>query len=138
MVRRRAGQGAVSYTNSLAMIVPALRQGICNSLMEACFRGPDTFSIPIRDKVSLARTAYAAHTYDDELIEFFVNGTPPAGVTLARLQAYGFATVSAARTAAGYIRYKVMSDRRARANVIARLDELGWEFEPVAAPVSSA
>lgn len=118
------------FTQSLAMAVPAIRQEICNRLMEAAFRGPDTFKIPIRDKVTLATIAYGAHTYDDELITFFGGGAAPAGVNLARLQEYGFATVTAARTAAGYIRAKVMQDRNSYANMVAHLDEHGWELAP--------
>lgn len=120
----------MSWTQSLTMAVPAARQEICNRLMEAAFRGPNTFAIPIRDKVTLAHVAYAAHTYDDELITFFTGGAPPSGLTLARLQAHGFATVAAARTAAGYIRTKVVADRQSLKNIREHLDAQGWEIEP--------
>lgn len=120
----------MTFAQSLAMAVPAARQAACNALMEALGRGPDTFSIPIRDKVTLARVAYAAHAYDDDLIDLFVNQIVPPGVTLARLQSFGFATVAAARSAAGFIRFKVVNDRNALANVAARLDQDGWEIEP--------
>lgn len=117
-------------TQSLAMAVPVARQTICNDLMEACFRGPNTFTVPIRDIATQTRIGYGAHTYDDELIDFFVNQVTPAGVTLARLQSFGFATVASARTAAGYIRYKVMADRNSVANMVAHLALQGWELEP--------
>lgn len=120
----------MSWLNSLAMAVPATRREICNRLMAACFRGPDTFKVAIRDKVTLAIVGYAAHTYDDELIDFFLNGTVPAGVTLARLQQFGFATAAEARTAASYIRYRYLDSRDARANLKARLDQEGWELAP--------
>lgn len=123
----------MTWANSLAMAVPAVRQEICNRLMEACFRGPDTFKVAIRDKVTLQVVAYAAHTYDDELIAFFLNGTVPAGITLARLQQFGFATPTEARTAAGYIRYRYIVSRDALANLKTRLDQEGWEIVPAAA-----
>ena len=121
-------------TQSLAMAVPVAQQVVSDNLMEACFRGPNTFRVPIRDKVTLLRIGYGAHTYDDELIDFFLNQVTPAGVTLARLQAFGFATVSAARTAAGLIRYKAMGDRASVANMVAHLAAQGWELEPRGAP----
>lgn len=124
----------MSFTQSLVMAVPAGRQAVCNSLMEACFRGRNTFSVPIRDKTTLARVAYAAHSYDDELITFFTGGAAPAGVNLVRLQQYGFATIAAARTAAGYIRTKVMANRASVANLKAHLDAQGWELEPSVRP----
>lgn len=68
----------MATTQSLAMAVPTARQAICNALMEACNRGPNTFSVPIREKVTLLRVGYGAHTYDDELIDFFLNDTIPA------------------------------------------------------------
>ena len=117
-------------TQSLCMAVPVAQQVVCNNLMEACFRGPNTFTVPIRDKTTLLRIGYGAHTYDDELINFFLNQVTPPGVTLARLQAFGFATVSAARTAAGFIRYKPMGDRNSVSNMVAHLAAQGWEFEP--------
>lgn len=117
-------------TQSLAMAVSVAQQAVSNNLMEACWRGPNTFAVPIRDKVTLLRIGYGAHTYDDELIDFFLNQVTPAGVTLARLQAFGFATVSAARTAAGLIRYKAMGDRASVANMVAALALQGWEIEP--------
>ena len=120
----------MATTQSLGMAVPAIRQAICNTLMEACFRGPNTFSVPLRDKATLLRIAYGAHTYDDELIDFFVAGTTPAGVTLARLQAYGFTTVLEARTTAAFIRHKAMADRNSVANMVAHLAAQGWEIEP--------
>jgi hypothetical protein len=122
----------MSWTQSLAMIVPAARQEVCNRLMEALGRGPSTFAAPIRDKATLARVAYAAHTYDDALAASLtaVPQTLPPGVTLADLQAHGF-TASTARTAVGHIRFKVVANRQAVANLKARLDELGWEREPV-------
>lgn len=120
----------MSYALSLAMAVPAARREVCNRLMEALGRGPATFSQPIRDKVTLVVVAYAAHSYDDELIDLFANQVVPQGVTLARLQQFGFATVAEARTAAGYIRYRMMTGRNARANLIARLDQEGWELVP--------
>lgn len=120
-------------TQSLAMAVPVARQAVCNALMEACFRGPNTFTVPIRDKTTLLRIGYGAHTYDDELIDFFLNNVTPAGVTLARLQAFGFSTVAAARTVAGYIRYRPISDRNSVANMVAALALQGWELEPGAA-----
>lgn len=120
----------MSFGKSLAMAVPAVRRDECNRLMEACFRGPDTFSRAIRDKATLAVVGYTAHTYDDELLEFFLYGTVPAGVTLARLQEYGFATASAARTAAGYIRFRALDGRQAKQNLIDRLAEEGWELAP--------
>lgn len=120
----------MSWTQSLAMAVPVARQEVCDRLMEALRRGPGTFRRVIRDKVTLATVAYAAHTYDDELVELFINQTVPPGITLARLQQFGFATAAEARTAAGYIRFKVVSNRSALANLKARLDEEGWELEP--------
>ena len=111
----------MSWTLSLAMAVPAARQEVCNRLMEAIFRGPDTFAVPIRDKNTLAIVGYAAHTYDDELIAFFADGTIPPGVTLARIQQFGFATGASARTAAGYIRHRAITGRNAMANLKARL-----------------
>jgi hypothetical protein len=121
-------------TQSLAMAVPLASQAACNTLMDACFRGPSTFSVPIRDKVTLVRVAYGAHTYDYELITFFTGGAAPAGITFARLQAYGFATVAAARTTAALIRTKVMADQNSVANIIALLAAQGREIEPWAAP----
>jgi hypothetical protein len=119
----------MTFINSLAMAVPDIRREVCNRLMEALGRGPGTFSVPIRDKVTLVRVAWAAHTYDDELADSLVSQTLPPGVTLETLQAYGFATLGAAATAAGYIRYKVINNRRAVRNLIDRLDEEGWEIE---------
>ena len=124
----------MTWLNSLAMAVPEARKEECDRLMEACFRGPNTFSRPIRDKVTLQRVAYAAHTYDDDLIAFFENGTPPPGVTLARLQQYGFPTALSARTAAGYIRHRYIQSREAIQNLKARLDQEGWELEPAEIP----
>lgn len=120
----------MSFTKSLAMAVPAARQEECNRLMVALKRGPNTFSRPIRDKVTLLRVAYAAHTYDDELATALETLTLPPGVTLADLQAHGFATAAIARTAVGFIRFRAIESREARANLRARLDELGWELEP--------
>ena len=121
-------------TQSLAMAVPVAQQVVSNNLMEACWRGPNTFTVPIRDKTTLLRIAYGAHTYDDELINFFLNQVTPAGVTLARLQAFGFATVSAARTAASLIRYKPMGDQASVVNMVAHLALQGWELEPGITP----
>ena len=121
-------------TQSLAMAVPVAQQVASNNLMEVCWRGPNTFRVPIRDKTTLVRIAYGAHTYDDELIDFFLNNVTPAGVTLARLQAFGFATVAAARAAASLIRYKPMGDRNSVANMVAALALQGWEIEPVPGP----
>lgn len=119
---------------SLAMAVPAARQDVCNRLMEALFRGPNTFRRAIRDKVTLAIVGYAAHSYDDVLIDLLVHQIVPQGVTLARLQQFGFATAADARTAVGYIRYRMITGRNARANLIARLDQEGWELVPASAP----
>ena len=121
-------------TQSLAMAVPVAQQVVSNNLMEACWRGPNTFRVPIRNIATQVRIAYGAHTYDDELIDFFLNQVTPAGVTLARLQAYGFATVAAARAAASLIRYKPMGDRNSVANMVAALALQGWEIEPVVGP----
>lgn len=120
----------MTWLNSLAMAVPAARREECNRLMEACFRGPDTFNRPIRDKVTLQIVGYCAHTYDDDLIAFFLNGTVPPGVTLARIQQFGFPTANAARTAAGYIRHKYVANRDALKNLKERLDQEGWELVP--------
>ena len=121
----------MSELQSLVMAIPAARQDVCNKLMEALGRGPNTFSRPVRDKVTLARVAYVAHSYDDDLATSLTNSpqTLPPGSTLADLQAFGF-TAATAKTAIGYVRFKVMPDRNAKANAIARLDQEGWEFEP--------
>lgn len=111
------------------MAVPAARKEECDRLMEALKRGPNTFSVPIRDKVTLARVAYGAHTYDDELATALETLTLPPDVTLADLQAYGF-IAQTARDAVGRIRFKVVADRQARQNIKARLDAEGWEIEP--------
>ena len=121
-------------TQSLAMGVPLASQIACNNLMEACFRGPNTFTVAIRDITTKVRLGYGAHTYDDELVTFFAGGAVPAGVTLARLQAFGFATVSAARTTAALIRTKAMADRNSVTNMIAHLALQGWELEPGIGP----
>lgn len=116
--------------NSLVMGVPVARQDICNRLMEACNRGPNTFATPFRDKATLQLVGYLAHTYDDELIDFFVNGVTPPGITLPMLQQYGFATAAAARTAAGYIRHRAVADEAPMDNVATLLDTQGWELVP--------
>ncbi len=117
--------------NSLAMICLAANKAECDRLMLALGRGPNTFTTPIRDKVTLARVAYAAHTYDDDLADA-LSADPqvlPAGVVLADLQAQGF-TGTTARAAVGKIKFRVLASRQAVANVKARLDAEGWELEP--------
>lgn len=125
----------MSWTQSLAMAIPTARQEVCNRLMEAAYRGPNTFAaVRIIDKTTQALVGYAAHTYDDELVTFFTGGAAPAGVTLARLQQFGFTTVAAARTAAGHIHTKVIADRQSVKNIRDLLDEQGWEIERAETP----
>ncbi len=121
----------MTFNSSLAMIVLAANKAECDRLMVALKRGPNTFSIPIRDKATLARVAYAAHTYDDDLADA-MSADPqvlPPGVVLADLQAEGF-TAATARTAVSKIKFRVRANLPPLANVIARLDQEGWEFEP--------
>ncbi len=121
----------MTYNNSLAMICLAANKVECDKLMVALQRGPNTFSVPIRDKVTLARVAYGAHTYDDDLADA-LQADPqvlPVGVVLADLQAQGF-TAATARTAVGKIKYRVLGSRASVANFKARLDAEGWEIEP--------
>ena len=124
------GRG-VTRDNSLAMICLAANKAECDKLMVALNRGPNTFSVPIRDKVTLLRTAYCAHTYDDDLADSLtaVPQVLPPGVVLADLQAEGF-TAATARAAVGKIKFRVLTGRASIANVKARLDLEGWEFEP--------
>ncbi len=125
----------MTYDNSLAMICLAANKAECDRLMVALRRGPNSFSVPIRDKVTLLRVAYAAHTYDDDLADALAADPQvlPAGVVLSDLQAEGF-TAATARTAVGKIRFRVLASRAAAANVKARLDAEGWEIEPSAMP----
>jgi hypothetical protein len=120
----------MTWYNSLAMICPAAQQDACNRLMLAIGRGPNTFSRRIRDKVTLALVAFGAHTYDDELADCLNTQTLPAGITIADLQAQGFATAFAARQTVAFIKYAVITDRQAIINIRNRLDIEGWELEP--------
>lgn len=119
--------------NSLAMACPAARKPVCDSLMEALGRGPNTFSVPLVLKGSTSVSAYGAHTYDDELATALSTQKLPPGVTLADLQAHGF-TADTARTTIGYIRFRVVASRRSIENFKARLDQDGVETLPVATP----
>jgi hypothetical protein len=120
----------MTWVNSLAMICLAADQAECNRLMLACKRGPATFSVPIRDKTTLVRVAYGAHTYDDALADALVATALPVGVSLADLTANGF-TATSARAAVAKIKFKVVANQQAVANIKARLDQEGWEIEPL-------
>lgn len=122
----------MTWLNSLAMICLAADKAECDKLMVALKRGPNTFSVPIRDKITLLRVAYAAHTYDDDLADALTANPPilPVGVVLADLQAQGFTAITA-KAAVAKIRFRVLASRQSVANVTARLDAEGWEFEPV-------
>ena len=111
---------------SLAMAVPLARRDVCNTLMEALGRGPNTFSVALLKDGELA--AYGAHTWDDELATALETITLPPGVTLAQLQAYGF-TGATARTAVGYIRYRAVPSRDAFANFLERIALDGWTIQ---------
>jgi len=119
----------MTWNNSLAMLCLAADQTECNRLMVACKRGPNTFSVPIRDKVTLARVAYGAHGYDDDLADALVAAVLPAGVVLADLTANNFTAVTA-RAAVAKIKYKIVSNRQSIINIKSRLDDEGWELEP--------
>lgn len=119
--------------NSLAMICLAIDKPECDRLMVALKRGPNTFSVPIRDKTTLLRTAFGAHTYDDDLADSFQAAPQvlPPGVVLADLQAEAF-TAASARLTVAKIRYRVLAGRASVANFKARLDAENWELEPAA------
>lgn len=117
-----------SYTKSLVMAVPAARRDVCNRLMEALKRGPDTFSVPLAVKGATEINAYGAHTYDDELAVAMETQALPPGVTLADLNAHGF-SARQARDALGYIRYRITANREAVANFLARCEQDGVEIK---------